>query len=81
MSDEILKDICKKIDCLILLSAKNTVKGLNTNEAILLLGDIGLDRNLIARVAGTTPGTVSVRLSEAKARRGASARKADRRER
>lgn len=69
MSDEILSEISKKIDHLVLLSAANSIKGLKPNDSILLLGEIGLDRNLIARIVGTTPATVSVRLSEAKAKR------------
>lgn len=69
MSDEILKDISKKIDSVVLLVATNTIKGLKPGAAILMLGEIGLDRSLIARIVGTTPHTVSVRLSEARAHR------------
>jgi len=36
-------------------------------EQILLLSNLGFDRNSIAAMVGTTPNTVSVRLSEAKA--------------
>ena len=69
MSDEILSQISTKLDHLVSLSAIKAVKGLKPNEAIVILGDIGIDRNLIARIVGTTPATVSVRLSEAKARK------------
>ncbi len=68
MSDEILMDIRERLDHLVLLTARNTVKGLKPNEAIIMLAEVGLDRNVIARLVGTTPLTVSVRLSEAKAR-------------
>jgi hypothetical protein len=36
-------------------------------EQILFLANLGFDRNSIAAIVGTTPNTVSVRLSEAKA--------------
>lgn len=35
-------------------------------EQIILLSNLGFDRNSIAAIVGTTPNTVSVRLSEAK---------------
>ncbi len=75
MSDKTLSQISAKLDTLVLLAATNTVKGVKPNEAIVLLGDLGLDRNVIARIVGTTPATVSVRLSEAKARKAASTKK------
>lgn len=74
MSDEILQEISEKLDHLVLLSATNIARGLKPNEAIIVLGDIGLDRNVIARIVGTTAATVSVRLSEAKARKKGAAR-------
>jgi CRP-like cAMP-binding protein len=78
MSDELLQEISAKIDHLVLLSATNTVKGLKPNEAILILGEVGLDRNLIARIVGTTAATVSVRLSEARARKAREGKKKNR---
>ena len=69
MTDDILNEISTRMDQLVLLAAANAVRGLKPNEAIVTLGEIGLDRNLIARVVGTTPATVSVRLSEARARK------------
>jgi len=36
-------------------------------EQILFLANLGFDRNSVAAIVGTTPNTVSVRLSEAKA--------------
>jgi transcriptional regulator len=69
MSDELLQEICEKLDHLVLLTSASTVKGLKPNEAIVILGEVGLDRNVIARIVGTTAATVSVRLSEARARK------------
>lgn len=67
MSDEILTQINEKLDQLVKLTAANAVKGMKQAEAIVVLGAAGLDRNLIAAILGTTPGTVSVRLSQVKA--------------
>jgi len=69
MTDELMHAISAKLDHLVRLTAINTVKGLKPNEAIAILGGAGLNRNLIASVVGTTPATVSVRLSEAKAKK------------
>lgn len=66
MSDQVLTEISQKLDQLVSLVAASTVKGMKQSEAILFLGAAGLDRNLIAQILGTTPGTVSVRLSQAK---------------
>jgi hypothetical protein len=66
MADKVLEDISKKLDQLIALTAANAVKGMKQTPAILTLGAIGLDRNLIAQIVDTTPATVSVRLSESK---------------
>ena len=67
MSDQVLNEINQKLDQLVALVASNAVKGMKQAEAILLLGAAKLDRNLIAQILGTTPGTVSVTLSQAKA--------------
>jgi hypothetical protein len=58
--------VAEKLDVLIRLVALQLIADKGTVDGIRLLGRAGLDRNLIARVVGTTPGTVSVRLSEAK---------------
>lgn len=71
-----LTAIGEKMDQLISLVAANLVGGMKQNDAILFLGRVGLDRTLIADLVGTTPNTVSVRLSEAKAKK-ASAKKAE----
>jgi hypothetical protein len=42
-------------------------KDKSDTEQIIFLANLGFDRNSIAAIVGTTPSTVSVRLSEAKA--------------
>jgi hypothetical protein len=42
-------------------------KNKSDTEQIIFLANLGFDRNSIAAIVGTTPNTVSVRLSEAKA--------------
>lgn len=60
-------NIEEKLDQLITLMAVQAVSGIETmNEKILFLNKIGIDRHQIAVACGTTPATVSVRLSEAK---------------
>ena len=68
MSEVELKRIEVKLDQIIRLLAFNAVKDMKLNNGILALGAAGLDRNLIAIILGTTPDTVSTRLSEAKAK-------------
>jgi len=67
VSDEILTQINEKLEQLVRLTAANSVKGMKQADAIVVLGAAGLDRNLIAMLLGTTPNTVSVRLSQVKA--------------
>ena len=70
MSDEILKEMSNKLDILIKLIASETIEGDESKtDSILKLGTLGLDRNLIAEIVGTTTGTVSTRLAEAKKKR------------
>ncbi len=75
MSDDILKQVNANLELLVALTAANLAKGMTQADAIVLLGAAGLDRNLIAEVLGTTPGTVSVRLSNVKAERAVSKKK------
>jgi hypothetical protein len=75
MSEEALSKISEQLDQLIALVALNTTKGMKPTEAILALGSAALDRNLIAQITGSSPLTVSVRLSEAKAKKKPSAKK------
>ena len=66
MAEEILERIDTKLDTIIRLLASRSIEGKGKTEAILTLGALGLDMNLIAEIVGTTPGTVGVRLSEAR---------------
>lgn len=66
MSDQVLTEISKKLDHLVVLFATSMVKGMKANAAILALDAAGLDRNLIAQVVGTSPSSVRARLSEAR---------------
>jgi hypothetical protein len=75
MTDQSLQEISKKLDHLVALVATNMVKGMKQTAAILALNAAGLDRTLIAQIAGTTPQTVSVRLSEARSTRGLKSKK------
>jgi DNA-directed RNA polymerase specialized sigma24 family protein len=68
MSEVELKRIELKLDQITRLIAINAVKDMKLNNAILALGAAGLERSLIAEILGTTPNTVSTRLSEAKAK-------------
>jgi len=79
--DEFKKQLIKKLDELIgkidaliqvvaITSQKETVlKGKTKAGQINLLSDLGLPRTIIAWIVGTTPDTVSVRLSERKAKK------------
>lgn len=58
---------------LVRLQGRLLVAGKNQTEAITELSGVGLDRNEIARVVGTSPAVVSVRLAES--RRGKPLRK------
>lgn len=64
MAEDILKRIDTKLDTIVRLLASRSIEGKGKTEAILTLGALGIDTNLIAEIVGTTPGTVSVRLSE-----------------
>jgi len=66
MEDEILRSIDTKLDAIIRLLASGSIQGKSKTDAIIALGTLGLDPNLIAELVGTTPGTVYVRLSEVK---------------
>ena len=64
-----IEELERKIDVLIRLVAIRCVDGKGKNDAIRLLGRVGVSREEIARVCDTTPNTVSIRLSEAKKKR------------
>lgn len=64
MEEEILWSIDKKLDTVVKLLAGNCIQGKNKTDAIITLGDLGVDTDIIAQIVKTTPGTVSARLSE-----------------
>ncbi len=68
-----LEELGTKIDALIqvvaITSREETVlKGKTKTDKIRRLSDLGLSRNLIALIVGTTPGSVSAGLSQLKAK-------------
>jgi len=64
MEEETLKNIDKKLDAIVRLLASSCIQGKSKTEAIITLGALGMDANIIAEIVGTTSGTVNVRLSE-----------------
>ena len=69
-----LDDLGKKIDALIQVVAitsrkESMLKGKSKADQIKLLSDLGLPRTVVAWIVGTTPDTVSVRLSQRKAKK------------
>jgi CRP-like cAMP-binding protein len=67
-----LDDLGTKVDALIqvvaITSRKEVIaKGKTKTDQIVILSDLGLSRNIIALIVGTTPEAVSVRLSQLKA--------------
>lgn len=60
------KDSGLQLNILIRLLALGVIEGKKQREQIHLLSMAGLDRNEIAALVGTTPGTVSKELSIAK---------------
>lgn len=67
-----LDDLGTKVDALIQIVAITSrkeviIKGKTKTDQIVILSDLGLSRNIIALLVGTTPEAVSVRLSEFKA--------------
>jgi len=72
--EEFKREILEKLDVLTKLVAvsanvQNLLAEKNQKDQIKILADLGLSRNIIALVVGTTPETVSVRLSEMKSRK------------
>jgi len=66
MSAKLESEILSRLDLLIKLTAASLGQARPLREAIVLLARCGLDRRAVAQILGTTPMTVSVRLSEAK---------------
>jgi hypothetical protein len=62
-------DVLEKLDLIIRLLAIPVVAGQRKSASILLLSEMGMDRNLIAAICETSPHAVSVVLSSARKRR------------
>ena len=75
-----LEEIVSKLDSVMRLLALDIVARMEEGESctqgdqIERLGRAGIDRNAIAEILGTTPGTVSVALSNVKSKRSKSSR-------
>lgn len=71
---ERLHELNEKIDTLIQVVAVSSkietiLKEKSKKQQIEILSDLGLSKNVIALIVGTTPETVSVRISEMKKKR------------
>ena len=64
-------ELARRLDVLIRLSATSLVGERTGGEAIDVLARAGLENDLIAELAGTTPGTVRARRSETSRRKAA----------
>jgi hypothetical protein len=62
VSEDILRDVSKKLDVLIRLIAADVAKGRELREQVRLLGQAGLAPREIAQILGKTPNTISVTL-------------------
>ena len=68
--DKVLSEISNKLDTIIRLLGHQVSSQHETLETkASVLNSIGLTSGEIAKVCGTTPGTISVRLAEAKKKR------------
>lgn len=71
--EEFRREVLEKLDLLTKLVAltaniQTFLGGKSQKDQIRVLSDLGLSRNMISLVVGTTPETVSVRLSEMKSK-------------
>ena len=66
--NEILQSIDGKLDQMLRLAALQLTHNMKQVQAIQTLSAAGFERRLIASLLGTTPGTVSVTLTKAKAK-------------
>ena len=62
--DGALARIEKRMDLVVRLLAARLIDGKSKNEAILILGRLGLDYDTVASLSGTTRNAVRARLSE-----------------
>jgi hypothetical protein len=66
VNGDIGKSIDKKLDILIKLLAGNLIREKNKTDAIIVLGNCGLEVGTISEIVGTTPHRVSVTLYKQK---------------
>lgn len=72
MEDKQFEILSKKLDSIITLLGldRTKINEKTKSDAIIYLNELGLDNSTIALVTGSTPGTVAVRISEAKKAKG-----------
>lgn len=58
MSDRQFKELCKKLDTLIKLTAMNALKGKNLTDQVEILSAIGLQPKEMSAILGTDSATV-----------------------
>ncbi len=66
LSEQALQQIANCLGYLVVHT--DELKGKSNNDLIPILGSLGFDRNATASILQTTPETVSVRLSQLKAK-------------
>jgi len=66
MADELLRELIRKIEVLVSLTAIGVLDGKNQREQIEALSRAGLGPKEISDLLGTSPNTVSVTLSQLK---------------
>jgi len=69
-----LEELNAKVDALIQVVAissrrEKILKGKTKTDQIVILSDLGISKKLVALIVGSTPGAVSARLSQLKAKK------------
>lgn len=70
MSDKQFRELSKKMDILIKITAIDALKERTLTDQVEILSAIGLQPKEIAAILGTDPGTVSVLKTRVKKRKG-----------
>jgi hypothetical protein len=70
MDAEQFEVLSKKLDAIIGLLAQDKLADKSKTDSILFLNQLGLDNSTIATILNSTPGSVAVRISEAKKAKG-----------
>ncbi len=66
MGEEPLKKIEDKLDIIIRLLCNKCIEGKSKTDSILLLEALGVDREFIGDLTGSTPGSIKATVSTAK---------------